>query len=134
MANTQQSAASKITEAARKNHEEMFPHHQSKVKDKDPEFIEVFDNFAFDEVIAHDAMDVRTRVILILASTIGSQALTEFKMMAGAALNVGVTPVEIKEQNRKQSRANSACRSSSCFSSLRLFLIYPSAPRQVFLR
>ncbi len=34
---------------------------------------------------------------MILASTIGSQALTEFKVMVGGALNVGVTPVEIKE-------------------------------------
>ena len=35
--------------------------------------------------------------MVILASTIASQALTEFKAMLGAALNVGVTPVEAKE-------------------------------------
>jgi 4-carboxymuconolactone decarboxylase len=86
-----------LTEGAIKNHDELFPNHQSKVKDKDPEFIEVFDNFAFDEVISHDGMDTKTRVMIILASTIGSQVLTEFKIMVGAALNVDVTPVEIKE-------------------------------------
>jgi len=35
--------------------------------------------------------------MLILASTIGSHAVSEFKILVGAALNVGVTPVEIKE-------------------------------------
>ena len=86
-----------ISEAAHKNHEELWPDYQSRAKATDPELIEVFDNFAFDEVIGHDNMETKTRVMMILASTIGSQALTEFRMMANAALNVGATPVEVKE-------------------------------------
>ncbi|HEX7583978.1 MAG TPA: carboxymuconolactone decarboxylase family protein [Prolixibacteraceae bacterium] len=86
-----------ISETANKNHEELWPEYKSKSKATDPELIEVFDNFAFDEVIGHDNMDTKTRVLMILASTIGSQALTEFRMMANAALNVGATPVEVKE-------------------------------------
>jgi len=86
-----------ISETANKNHEELWPDYKSKAKRSDPELIEVFDNFAFDEVIGHDSMDTKTRVTIILASTIGSHALTEFKMMANAALNVGITPVEVKE-------------------------------------
>lgn len=86
-----------ISETANKNHEELWPGYESKAGITDPELIEVFDNFAFDEVILHDSMDTKIRVMIILASTIGSQALTEFKMMANAALNVGVTPVEVKE-------------------------------------
>jgi 4-carboxymuconolactone decarboxylase len=35
--------------------------------------------------------------MMILASIIGSQAVSEYRVMMGAALNVGVTPVEIKE-------------------------------------
>jgi len=35
--------------------------------------------------------------MMILASTIASQALSEFNVMLGGALNVGITPVEIKE-------------------------------------
>ncbi len=38
-----------ITDTAQKNHEELFPNHQSTLKLTDPELIEVFDNFAFDE-------------------------------------------------------------------------------------
>ena|SRR5215471_16112056 len=86
-----------ISEAARKNHEELFPNHKSTLKVTDPELIEVFDNFAFDEVLAHSKLDTKTRVILILASIIGSHAVSEFKIMVAAALNIGVTPIEIKE-------------------------------------
>jgi 4-carboxymuconolactone decarboxylase len=86
-----------LTEAAIRNHEELFPGHASKLKETDPELIEVFDNFAFDEVLRHGDLDVKTRVMVILASTLGSQALSEYKVMLGAALTVGVTPVEAKE-------------------------------------
>jgi 4-carboxymuconolactone decarboxylase len=86
-----------LTEAAIKNHEELFPNHRSTLQITDPEMIEVFDNFAFDEVLGYGNLDTRMRVMLILASTIACQALSEYKVMFGAALNVGVTPVEIKE-------------------------------------
>jgi 4-carboxymuconolactone decarboxylase len=86
-----------ITEAAHRNHEELFPNHQSTLKVTDPELIEVFDNFAFDEVLAQSKLDTKTRTMLILASLIASQAASEYKIMDGAALNVGVTPVHIKE-------------------------------------
>ena len=80
-----------LTEAAIRNHKELFPNHQSTLQITDPELIEVFDNFAFDEVIGHGNLDTRTRVMMILGSTIASQALSEYKVMLGAALNIGVT-------------------------------------------
>src|SRR5271165_5118215 len=86
-----------LTEAAIRNHEELFPNHQSTLQKTDPEFIELFDNWAFDEVIRHSRLDTKTRVMMILASTIASQSLGEYKVMVNAALNVGVTPVAIKE-------------------------------------
>jgi 4-carboxymuconolactone decarboxylase len=86
-----------MSEAANRNHEELFPDYNSTVKVTDPELIELFDNFAFDEVPGYGNSDTKTRVMMILASTIASQALSEYKIMTGAALNVGVTPVEVKE-------------------------------------
>ena len=56
------------TEAAHRNHDELFPNHKSTLKATDPELIEVFDNFAFDEVVAQSTLDPKTRVMLILAS------------------------------------------------------------------
>ena len=59
-----------ITENAVKNHEELFPNLESKLQRTDPEFIELFDNWAFDEVIRLSQLDTKTRVMMILASTI----------------------------------------------------------------
>jgi len=86
-----------INDVATKNHEELFPNHKSTLKVTDPELIEVFDNFAFDEVISHGNLDTRTRLMVLLGSMIAGQALGEYKMMLGGALNIGVTPVEVKE-------------------------------------
>jgi len=62
----------KPSEAAQRNHEELFPNHQSTLKLSDPELIEVFDNFAFDEVLAQSKLDTKTRVMMVLASLIAS--------------------------------------------------------------
>lgn len=43
----------RLSEDAIKNHETWFPGYESKVKPTDPELIEIFDNFAFDEVLNH---------------------------------------------------------------------------------
>ena len=86
-----------LTEAAIRHHEELWPDYSSTAKETDPELIQIFDNWAFDEVIAHDTLDVKTRVLVILASNIACQALTEYKRFLIAALNVGITPIEIKE-------------------------------------
>lgn len=85
------------TEQARKNHDELFPGHVSTLAVADPELIETFDNFAFDEVLRHGNLDARIRLMVQLASMIASQALREYRVMLGAAFNVGVTPVEVKE-------------------------------------
>lgn len=86
-----------ITEASKKYHEKMFPDYHSKFLETDPEFIERFDNFAFDEVVNSDDLDDRTRMMAILAALIGSQSIDEYRAMLPAALNFGVTPVEAKE-------------------------------------
>ena len=82
---------------ARQNHDALFPNHVSTLATTDPELIEVFDNFAFDEVLQGSTLDVRTRLMVQLAAMIASQAVREYRAMLGATLNVGVTPVEAKE-------------------------------------
>jgi 4-carboxymuconolactone decarboxylase len=87
----------KPSERAQQNHHELFPGHVSTLAVADPELIEIFDNFAFDEVLAYGDLDTRTRLMIQLAALIASQALREYRVMVGAALTVGVTPIEIKE-------------------------------------
>ena len=86
-----------ISETAQRNHDELFPDHVSTLRVTDPELIEVFENFAFDEVLQYGDLDTRTRLMVQLAAIIASQALSEYRVMLGAALTVGVTPVQAKE-------------------------------------
>lgn len=88
-----------MTEFARQYHEKMFPGYHSAFLETDPEFIDRFDNFAFDEVINEpgQGLDDKTRFIAILAVLLGCQGIEEYRAMLPAALNFGVTPVEIKE-------------------------------------
>jgi 4-carboxymuconolactone decarboxylase len=82
---------------AQKNHDELFPGPASTLKLTDPELIEYFDNFAFDEALRCGSLDTRTRLMVQLASLIALPALGEYRVMVGAALTVGVAPVEVKE-------------------------------------
>lgn len=84
-------------EHARKQHDELFPGHTSTLAVTDPELIEYFDNFAFDEVLRYGTLDTRTRLMVQLAALAAIPALNEYRAMLGAALTVGVTPVEVKE-------------------------------------
>lgn len=86
-----------ISNAAKEYHEKMFPNHKSDFLATDPEFIEFFDNFAFDEVVNHDDLDDKTRFMAILSALLGCQGADEYRAMLPAAMNFGVTPTEIKE-------------------------------------
>lgn len=85
------------TSTARANHDRLFPGHVSTLAVTDPELIEVFDNVAFDEVLQGSALDGRTRLLAQLAAMIAIGAVSEFRVMLGAALTTGVIPVEAKE-------------------------------------
>lgn len=87
----------KITKFAQEYHAKMFPEYKSIMQGSDPELIERYDNFAFDEVINQDDLDGKTRFIAILSATIGCQGIDEFKELVPASMNFEVTPVEIKE-------------------------------------
>lgn len=86
-----------ITKFAKEYHEKMFPGYVSSFLETDPEFIERFDNFAFDEVVNNDDLDNKTRFLAILATLIGCQGTDEFRAMLSAALNFGIVPVSVKE-------------------------------------
>jgi 4-carboxymuconolactone decarboxylase len=86
-----------ISKEAERNHEALFPSHKSTLKATDPEFVELFDNWAFDEVLKQSVLDVRTRLMVQLAAIMACQAVGEYRVMLGGALNVGVTPIEVKE-------------------------------------
>ena len=86
-----------LTENSKREYERIFKNRKAELSETDPEFIEIFNNFAFDEVVNQDGLDDKTRFMAILATLIGCQGIDEYKVMLGAALNSGVTPAEVKE-------------------------------------
>ena len=68
----------------------------------DPEFIEFFSNFAYDEVVNepganHPDLDDKTRSLAILAVLVGCQGLDAFEMMLPVAYETGLSSIAIKE-------------------------------------
>lgn len=68
----------------------------------DPEFIEFFSNFAYDEVVNepganHPDLDDKTRSLAILAMLVGCQGLDAFEMMLPVAYETGLSSIAIKE-------------------------------------
>lgn len=89
-----------ISERAKAYVEKMFPDCKSSLAKTDPEWIELFENFAFDEVVNQndqDSLEDPTRFLSILAVLTGSQAVEGYRVLVPAAMNFGVKPVEIKE-------------------------------------
>ena len=62
----------------------------------DPELDDIFSNFT-KEVQEYGALDIKTRLMVTLASNIASQAQAEYRITLESALNEGITSIEIKE-------------------------------------
>ena len=72
------------------------------LQETDPEFVELFSRFAYDEVVNepganHPDLDDATRSMAILATLIGCQGLDDYELMLPVAFESGVTGVEAKE-------------------------------------
>ena len=65
----------------------------------DPEFMERFEHFAFDEAVNEPGQELEpvTRHMAILAALLGCQGMDAFREELPAALDAGVTPVMAKE-------------------------------------
>lgn len=79
-----------------------FWHDDKTLAETDPEFIEFFTRFAYDEVVNepganHPDLDDATRSMAILATLLGCQGIDEYEVMLPVALESGVTPVQAKE-------------------------------------
>ena len=86
-----------ISDVARRNHDELFGDQVSTWSRTDPDLVEYFDNFAFDEVVSHGNLAPRLRLMVQLAALIACQGHGEYEVILGAALAHGLTPTEAKE-------------------------------------
>ena len=72
------------------------------LEETDPEFVELFSRFAYDEVIHepganHPDLDDATRAMAILAALIGCQGIDDYELMLPVAFESGVSGVQAKE-------------------------------------
>ena len=86
-----------ISQFAQDFHDQMFPEQESKLAKSDPEFIELFDNFAFDGAINQTNLELKKRFIAFLSLLLGSHSIDKFKVMVTGTYNFGVTTAEMKE-------------------------------------
>lgn len=89
-------------QAARVYRESLFPDEASALRRTDPEFVERFGSFAFDEVMRAEGpgggdLDERTRCMAVLAALLGCQGVEAYRAMLSGALEAGLSPVEAKE-------------------------------------
>ena len=66
-------------------------------QDIDPDFQDILSRFIFGEVFYHGSLTDPQRELIVLVVLTTNQTLPQLRAHIGAALNVGVTPVEIKE-------------------------------------
>lgn len=68
-----------------------------RIKDNDPDFHEIFKNFAFGEVFEYSNLSQKESILVILASLIACQSPKAFKKILLSALDCDITPREVKE-------------------------------------
>ena len=59
--------------------------------------MDILQKFIFGEVFRTGELDIKTREMITCVTLATMQTLPQLKAHAGAALNVGVTPVELRE-------------------------------------
>lgn len=68
-----------------------------RIEKNDPEFHEVFKNFAYAEVFEYSTLTERESILVTLASLIACQSPKAFKKILISALDMEITPEEVKE-------------------------------------
>ena len=84
-------------EFCKKNYTVLFGGEALTGQGTDPEFMDILQKFIFGEVFAVGDLDYKTRELITCTILAVMQTLPQLKAHAGAALNVGVTPVELRE-------------------------------------
>ena len=86
-----------MTEKAKNKYNELLKREASLTKPNDPDLESIFNNFLYGEVYNHGTLDPKLRELVTLVSLTASQGTDMIKDHVEIALNVGASPIEIKE-------------------------------------
>ena len=85
-------------ELCRENYTALFGGEALNGGGTDPEIMDILQKYIFGEVFRTGDLDIKTREMITCVCLATMQQLPQLKGHTGAALNVGVTPIELREQ------------------------------------
>lgn len=86
-----------MTEKAKNKYNELLKRDASITKTNDADLESIFNNFLYADVYNHETLDPKLRELVTLVSLTASQGTDMIKDHVEIALNVGASPIEIKE-------------------------------------
>lgn len=98
-ATTMQAQEDKINriDAAKENYHMLFGGEALTGKGNDPELMDILQKLIFGEIFQTGNLDMKTREMITCISLTAMQTMPQLKAHIGAALNVGVSPIEVRE-------------------------------------
>lgn len=84
-------------EKSKEKHTQLFGEGTGGVRATDPDFQNIMSHFIFGEVFYQGNIDDKMRQLITLVVLSVNQTLPQLKAHVAAALNIGLTPIEIKE-------------------------------------
>lgn len=84
-------------EECKKNYTTLFAGQALTGQGNDPEMMDILQKYIFGEVFNTGSLDIKTRELITCVSLVTMQQLPQLKSHAAASLNVGVTPIELRE-------------------------------------
>ena len=93
---TGDSASMNRIDRAKQKYQELFGP-QTVATSSDPELMNILQRFIFGEVFYIGNLDDKTRELITITVLATNQTLPQLKAHTNAALNIGVTPIEIRE-------------------------------------
>lgn len=81
----------------KKNYKELFNGEALGNTGSDPEMMAILQKYIFGEIFTVGDLDIKTREMLTVTSLAVQQTLPQLKAHLNAALNVGATPIELRE-------------------------------------
>ena len=82
---------------AKLKYQELFGPPQTVANSPDPELMSILQSFIFGEVFYIGNLDDKTRELITITVLTTNQTLPQLTAHTNAALNIGVTPIEIRE-------------------------------------
>ena len=84
-------------DATKENYRTLFNGEALSGQGNDPEMMDILQKFIFGEVFQTGNLDIKTREMITCIALTAMQTLPQLKAHINASLNIGVTPIEIRE-------------------------------------